>query len=156
MLDITILAIGKIKEKNYRELTEEYLKRLSPNAIVKIEELKSEPFYEGTVIEKVKDAESEKLIAFLEKCRFDNIFILDERGREYTSEEFSDKLQQIVGKTVFVIGGALGMNEKLLNYTGAERMALSKMTFLHEMTRVILLEQIYRAVAIMRNKRYHY
>ncbi len=150
------MAIGKIKEKNYRELMEEYLKRLSPNAVVKIEELKSEPFYEGTVVEKIKETESEKLIAFLKKHQFDNIFILDEKGREYTSDEFSEKLRQTVGKTVFVIGGSLGMSEKLLNYAGTEKIALSKMTFLHEMTRVILLEQIYRAVAIMRNKRYHY
>ncbi len=157
MLKITILAVGKIKEKNYAELMAEYLKRLSVDAVVEMVEMKSEPFRSQSDYEKVKKAEGRRIIDFLEKRPASKIFILDERGKEFTSEEFAGLLErEQQAEIVFVIGGSLGLSDEILNYPKAQKMALSKMTFLHEMIRVILLEQIYRAVAIMKNKRYHY
>lgn len=156
MLKITILSVGKIKEKYYQDIIDEYLKRLLPYAKVDFEILKSEPFYDRSDKEAIKIKEGEKIVAFLNKNRSSRIFVMDEKGKEFTSKEFSQKIHNGTEPIIFVIGGSLGLSQDVLDYPGASKIALSKMTFLHEMTQVILMEQIYRAVAIEKGKKYHY
>lgn len=154
MFNITIVAIGKLKEKYFQEAFGEYTKRLSPYCAVEVMELKPESFGSGDK-DRAKAKEGEKIIKFLENNKRSKIFILDEHGRKFTSPQFAELLKPITEPMVFVIGGSLGFSDEVLNYP-AEKIALSDMTFPHELARVNLIEQIYRAVTIIKGKEYHY
>lgn len=153
MLEIIIIAIGKIKNEFFSGAIQEYLLRLKPYASVKILELTPEAFSDSSR-DKAKKTEGERILSALEKYAGAEIFLLHERGKEMDSVKFSEKLSSTSGKVVFVVAGALGFNEEVLQKYG--QLSLSKMTFPHEMARLILLEQIYRATAIIRGKTYHY
>lgn len=155
MLDITILAVGKIKEEYFKKACGEYVKRLSPYARISIEEIPYKPFHHDGEKNKVKQKEGERIKRFLEKRGECEVFVLDERGREYTSKQFAGTLEKISKPIVFVIGGSLGMSEDVLSLPH-KKIALSSLTFPHELVRVILLEQIYRATTIIHGKTYHY
>lgn len=157
MLKITILAVGKLKNNNFKGAFDEYLKMSSPYANIKLEELIPEPFYDNSDKEKIKEKEGVKILKYLDKFPQAEIFILDERGKEFRSEEFSKFLFNKESEhLVFVIGGTLGMDKKILSQGNFIKISLSQMTLPHEMVRVILAEQIYRAIAINKNKSYHY
>lgn len=154
MFDITILAVGKIKEKHFAAGINEYLKRLKPYASLKVVELDSVSFSD-TNREKAKNEEGKKIIKYLDKNENKHIVILDEHGLDFTSHRFAEYLQELNKPIIFVIGGALGMSKEVLDradYT----MALSQFTFPHELARLVLVEQIYRAATIANNKTYHY
>jgi 23S rRNA (pseudouridine1915-N3)-methyltransferase len=153
MLEIIIIAIGKIKNEYFSGAIGEYLTRLKPYAAVKILELSPEPFTESNR-DKAKKAEGERILSALEKYAGEAVLLLHERGREIDSVKLSEKLAATNGKTVFVIAGALGFDEQVL--TKYNQLSLSKMTFPHELARLILLEQIYRATTIIKGKTYHY
>jgi len=153
MLDIVILTVGKIKESYYVEAASEYLKRLKPYARVLFEEIKPESFSESTHTS-AKKIEGERIINILQRYRGAEILLLDESGQEFDSLEFSNKLNKVPGKIVFVIAGSLGWDKKI--FDGYKRFSLSKFTFPHELARVVLLEQIYRAATIIAGKIYHY
>lgn len=154
MFNITILAIGKIKEKHYQAAFEEYLKRLKPYAKIIVQELKVESFNEGNK-NKAKDYEAQRILAYLKKYPESQVFILDEHGPEYTSLEFTKILEKTNSHFIFVIGGSLGyVPEVLKRYE--QHLSLSKMTMPHELARVVLIEQLYRAVTIVNKKEYHY
>lgn len=157
MLKITIIAIGKIKNKNFKNSFDDYLKMICPYASVKIIEVDSEPFFDNSDKEKIKQKEGEKIYKHLNKFSSGIIFILDERGQEFDSKSFSERL--FFGEKeeiIFVIGGSLGLSEEILGYKNSFKISLSKLTFPHELVRVLLMEQIFRAIAINRNKSYHY
>lgn len=155
MLDIIIIAVGKMKDKNYAAAAAEYVKRLSPYARLKIEELKAEPFTTEADKLKAKNKEQEKLLSLLNNYPQSTVWLLNERGEEFTSTALAKECQEISGQLVLVIGGTLGFGEKLLggNY---RKFALSRLTLPHELARVVLLEQLYRAVCIIKGKSYHY
>jgi len=155
MFDITILAVGKIKEEYFKEACGEYIKRLSPYARISIEEIPYEPFHHDGEKTKAKQKEGERIKKFLEKRDNCEIFLLDEHGREYTSEQFAGAMEKISAPIVFVIGGSLGMSEEVLSLP-YKKIALSSLTFPHELVRVVVLEQIYRVVTIINNKTYHH
>lgn len=155
MFSITILAIGKIKERYFAEAIEEYKKRLKPYAKIDIVELKVEPFSENTK-DKAKNIEAKRILSFLEKHSDGQIFILDENGKNPASREFAQMIEKSENNHfIFVIGGSLGFAKEILEKPWP-KISLSAMTFPHEMARVILIEQIYRAVTIIKNKDYHY
>ena len=154
MLDITILAVGKIKEKYFAEAINEYTKRLKIYAAMKVVEIESTSFSSGNR-EKAKKEEGEKILKYLKKNEGKHIIILDEHGLDFTSQQFSKYLQEINKPIVFVIGGALGLSQEVLDIADYT-MALSQFTFPHEMARLVLAEQIYRASTIANNKTYHY
>ena len=147
-MKITILAIGKLKERYLMEAVEEYLKRLKPYATVEIVELQ-----ECRTIEE----EGEKLISRLPKDSW--ICVLDVFGELMSSEQFAQTMSNLAlkgqSKLVFVIGGAFGISDKIRKMANL-RLSLSKMTFTHQMTRLILIEQIYRAFKINRGEPYHW
>jgi 23S rRNA (pseudouridine1915-N3)-methyltransferase len=152
MLEIIIIAIGKVKNESFAAAIKEYLARLKPYASVKITELVPEPFNDSNR-GKAKQLEGGRIVRALEKYDRSEIFLLHERGKEITSMKFSEKLSA-QGKAIFVIAGALGFDESVL--TQYQQFSLSEMTFPHEMARLILLEQIYRAATIIKGKTYHY
>ncbi len=112
--------------------------------------------YEST-INSIKEKESKKIIQNIKKDSY--VIALDLKGKQYTSEEFSEKLEDIAtnynSNITFIIGGTLGMTEEVLNLS-KEKICFSKMTFPHQLIRVFLLEQLFRAFKISNNETYHW
>jgi len=156
MLDITIVAIGKVKEGYYRDALFEYQKRLSPYARLKIVELPAAPFLKNSQ-EQAKEFEGEVIENFLHKSEKSHnsavVYLLAERGQTFTSIEFAAWLNK-KQPLILVIGGALGFSEAL--YRKYPQISLSPLTFPHELARVVLIEQIYRATTIINKKTYNY
>lgn len=153
MKNISILCLGTIKEAYFKQAFLEYEKRISRNIKLKIIELPAKGFSEKNTL-MIKKQESQRVLNFLEKNKDSEVFLLSENGEELSSVQFSQKIFKINEPIIFVIAGTLGFDFEILkNY---RKISLSKMTFLHEMARVILIEQIYRAVNIEKGKKYHY
>jgi 23S rRNA (pseudouridine1915-N3)-methyltransferase len=153
MFDIKIVAVDIVRNNDLAGAISEYLLRLKPYASVKIEEVKPESFSIGTK-DKAKKIEGERLNKLLLKYPKECVYLLHEKGQEFTSEDFAQKIEAGNGKAVFVIGGALGFDHEILEKY--RQISLSRMTFPHELARLVLLEQIYRAATIIRGKEYHY
>ncbi len=162
-MKITILCVGKIKEKFYRDAIAEYEKRLSRYCKLEIIEVADEKTPEGaseTVELQIKEKEAERMIARMEKYLRDGAFVcaLAIDGKQLDSVELSKKIDRLgTGGTshiIFLIGGSLGMADSLLKRADM-KLSFSKMTFPHQLMRVILLEQIYRAYRIMNGEPYH-
>ncbi|HZJ40755.1 MAG TPA: 23S rRNA (pseudouridine(1915)-N(3))-methyltransferase RlmH [Candidatus Saccharimonadales bacterium] len=153
MMNVIIVTYGKIKQENLRALELEYLKRLKPYARVRIEELKAESFSKSGQ-EATKRVEGERLQNYLSTYKSGNIFLLAEKGEEFDSVEFSKKVSSFSAPLILVIGGALGYSQKIFQMY--KKISLSKLTFPHELARVVLLEQLYRATTIDNQKTYHY
>ena len=159
MIKINLLCVGKIKESYLVDGIKEYLKRLSKYAKVEIKELEDEKIPSKTndsIDNAIKIKESEKIISSLK--RDDYNILLDVYGEKVTSEKFASKLDKIISEgnssINFIIAGSLGPSEelrKIVNY----KLSLSELTFTHQMTRLILLEQIYRCFKINNNEVYH-
>ena len=156
MLDLTLIAHGKIKEKAYQKMVEEYLKRLKPLARLKYIELEAVSFSSKNQ-EAIKKLEGEKLNNYLEKYLNNNsgavVYLLAERGQKFNSVDFAHWLNK-KQPLILVIGGALGFSDEI--YNSYPSLSLSDLTYPHELARLILLEQIYRAATILNNKNYHY
>jgi len=152
MLDITLVAIGKIKDKSYSTLVLEYLKRIKPYARLRVVELEAVPFSEK-LRDKAKDFEGEKITNFLNKNKEAVVYLLAERGESFNSLKLASWLEK-KSPLVFILGGALGFSDVL--YKKYPALSLSPLTFPHELARVVLLEQIYRATTILQHKNYHY
>lgn len=160
MINIKLICIGKVKEKSMQDLIDEYLKKISKFAKVEIIELPDEKIPDNASLkdeEKIKLIESDRIINIINKIGKTHIFILDLKGKEYTSVELSKKIENslLTASTLtFIIGGSLGMSEKLKKYSD-DLISFSKLTFPHQLFRVFLLEQIYRSFKIMNNETYH-
>ena len=159
MLKINIICIGKIKENYLKDAINEYVKRLSKYCNINIIEKKKKkipnnPSEKDSLI--IKNKEGEKILNHLKKDSY--IICLDLKGKQYTSEEFSKKLEEIPlnhsSEVSFVIGGSLGIAKDVLDIAD-ELISFSKMTFPHQLFRVLLLEQIFRAFKISNNEAYH-
>ncbi|NCB42083.1 MAG: 23S rRNA (pseudouridine(1915)-N(3))-methyltransferase RlmH [Clostridia bacterium] len=160
-MNISILCIGKLKEKYWIDAVDEYRKRLSRFCKLIITEIaeKRLPDKAGVSEEKVViEAESKRLFEKLPKSANAYIIVLDVKGNQMTSPELAGKFSELalMGKSdiVFVLGGSLGLSEELLNRANL-RLSFSKMTFPHQLMRPLLLEQIYRAFKINANETYH-
>lgn len=158
MVTINIICTGKIKEKYLKDAIDEYSKRLSKFCKLNILELtdKKIPDKSNSSIEnEIKNIESVNVINHLKKDTY--IICLDLKGKQFSSEEFAQDIQDISmlhSNITFIIGGSLGMSEKLLNLAN-QKICFSKMTFPHQLIRVFLLEQIYRAFKIINGENYH-
>ncbi len=158
-MKITILTVGKLKEKYLKDAIAEYTKRLSAYCKIILVEVPDEKAPEN-LSEKDKlqliNKEGERLLQKIKDQQY--VIALDLKGRQRTSEEFSKEIDnlQIIGKSdvVFIIGGSLGLSSSVLNRANTS-ISFSKMTFPHQLMKVILIEQIYRAYRIMRNEPYH-
>lgn len=159
MMKIKIFCIGKLKEAYLKEAEQEYLKRLSRFCKVDIIEINDIPIPENSSFkdeEKIKDKEFENLTNKIDKNSY-NIF-LDLNGKEYTSIQLARKIldyQSLPYNYInFFIGGSLGFSRKM-NDIANEKIRLSNLTFTHQMTRIIFLEQLYRSFKINANESYH-
>lgn len=151
MINITLVTIGKIKELYLNKTSLEYIKRIKPYGRLVIEELKAESFLESTK-NKAKDLEASRIQSFLDKKNGAEIYLLAEHGVLYNSLDFAKKIDN--KDLVLVIAGSLGFAKELEDKY--PKISLSPLTFPHELARVVLLEQIYRAATILSNKEYHY
>ncbi len=149
---IKIICLGKIKEKFFEDAIKEYTKRLSKYHQVEIIELPDEGIADSKVALK---KEKEKILKVLNKK--DYIITLEIEGKEESSPEFAKRLENLFienSNITFIIGGSYGLDDEikaLSNY----KLSFSKMTFPHQLFRIILLEQIYRAFKIINNEEYH-
>lgn len=159
MIHINIICIGKLKETYLKDAVTEYCKRLSKYCALNIIELPDEKIPNSLSekeIDLIKAKESNNILNQIKKDSY--IICLDLNGKQYTSEEFSQKIEYISANynssITFIIGGSLGLSKELLTSSN-ELISFSKMTFPHQLFRVFLLEQIFRAFKISRNENYH-
>lgn len=158
MLNITIICVGKIKETYLKDAISEYSKRLSKYCKLNIIELNDEKIPDKTndsINSIIKEKESQNIINNIKKDSY--VIALDLSGKEYSSPNFSKKIESISlekSSITFLIGGSLGLNENVLKLAN-EKICFSKMTFPHQLIRVFLLEQTYRAFKISNNEAYH-
>jgi 23S rRNA (pseudouridine1915-N3)-methyltransferase len=158
-VNISIITIGKLKEKYLKAGIDEYLKRLSSYAKIEVIEMSDEKAPEElspAEMEQVKQKEGEKLLSKLSPDTYVIALAID--GKMKSSEELADSLDKLAtygkSKIAFVIGGSLGLSQAVLNRAD-EKLSFSKMTFPHQLMRLILLEQVYRAFRINRGEPYH-
>lgn len=152
MIDITLLAVGKIKDKSYLALVDDYLKRIKPYARIKVVELEAVPFSEKLRV-KAKEFEGEKIENFLSKQKEALVYLLAERGKLFSSVELAHWFEK-KSPLILVLGGALGFSDFL--YKKYPSLSLSPLTFPHELARVVIIEQLYRSATILQKKNYHY
>ena len=158
-MNIEIICVGKIKEKYLEDAIKEYSKRLTRYCKLKITELKDEKTIDGqseALDIRIKEVEGERILKAISDDAY--VFILDLKGKEIDSVDFSKKIDnlKISGKSSiqFVIGGSLGLSDSVVKKADF-LLKFSEMTFPHQLMRVILLEQVYRAFRIMNNEPYH-
>lgn len=155
-MKIKIIALGKIKEKFLKDGIDEYIKRLRPYTPLEIIELTPIEIKDENLTEKILDMEAEKILANIKPSSF--IVTMEIGGKQFDSVDFSKKIEEITNsgtsEMVFIIGSSCGLSKKVCEVSDM-KLSLSKMTFLHQFTRLILLEQIYRAFKISKNETYH-
>ena len=149
---IKIITVGHIKEKYLSDAIEEYKKRISKYSKIEIQEIKDEGILEK---EKALSIEGEKILKNIQDK--DYVITLEIDGKELSSEEFSKKIETIQienSNITFIIGGSFGLSDKVKERSNL-KISFSKLTFPHQLFRVILLEQIYRSFKIINNESYH-
>lgn len=158
-MNITIVAVGKLKEKYLQQGIQEYMKRLSTYAKVQIVEVPDEKAPEtlsDKEAERVKAREGERILAKISPEAY--VITLEINGKMLTSEQLAGKMDELAlygkSKFVFVIGGSLGLSEAVMKRSNFA-LSFSKMTFPHQLMRLVLLEQVYRAWRINRGEPYH-
>ena len=151
---------GKLKEDYLKEAIAEYSKRLSKYCNLSFTELQDEKLpskINDSIINEIKSKEALKIINSIKKDSY--VMSLDLKGKQYTSEEFSEKIENITvngfSTITLIIGGTLGLTEDVLKNSN-ELICFSKMTFPHQLIRVFLLEQLFRAFKISNNETYHW
>ncbi len=153
-MQIDLIVVGKLKEKSMQQMCNEYIKRLGSYCKLNVIELKDESNNLDESL--VMTREAEAINKVLDEKSY--IIIMDIDGKQMTSEAFSTKIDEITtydnSKITFVIGGSLGIDPSIKAKANL-RMSFSKMTFPHQLFRVMLLEQIYRQFRIARNEPYH-
>lgn len=158
-MKIRIICVGKVKEPFFREAVEEYTKRLSKFSSVEIVELQDEKTLDGasdSLNEQVLKKEGDRILSKLKDS--DYLITLEIEGKKLTSEGLADKISSVClngySNITFVIGGSLGLDKRIKDKADY-KLSFSDMTFPHQLMRVILLEQIYRAFKINAGEPYH-
>lgn len=158
-MNITIIGAGKIREKYLTGAIEEYSRRLSRYCRLRITEVADEPTPDGAGEKEemlIRQKEGERILKAVPAGSY--VIALAISGKSLSSEEFSEKIDSLavggVSHITFLIGGSLGLSDECLKQADFH-LSFSRMTFPHQLMRVILLEQIYRGFRIMRNEPYH-
>lgn len=157
-MNINIVAVGSIKEKFFKDAVSEYAKRLSRYVklnIIEVKDEKTPAMASALEEEKIKEVESERILSKLPNSY---VVALTIDGKKYSSEELAKRMEKYdilsKGNLSFIIGGSLGLHKSIIDRAD-EKLSFSEMTFPHQLMRVILLEQIYRAYRIRNNEPYH-
>lgn len=158
-MKITLITVGKIKEKYLKDAIAEYSKRLSRYCKLEIVEVADEktPDHASEVMEDaIRSKEGERILKYVKEDAF--VITLEIGGKQLSSEELAEKIDRLgiqgVSHIIFIIGGSIGLGKEVLaksNYA----LSFSKMTFPHQLMRVILLEQVYRSYRIIMKEPYH-
>ena len=155
-MKIKIIALGKIKEKFLKEGIDEFLKRLTPYTSIEIIEISPIEIKDENLTEKVLEQEAEKILSYIKPQSY--VITMEIKGKQLSSEEFAEKIEELTNngesEIIFVIGSSCGIGKSVLNRANF-KMSMSKMTFLHQFARLLLVEQIYRAFKIIKNETYH-
>ncbi len=156
---VNVLCVGRLKEKFYAEACAEFKKRISRYAdmdIIEVNDEKAPEQLSAALMEQVKDAEGKRILEKIVTGEY--IIAMDLKGKELTSPELSELMEEVMnsGKSriSFIIGGSLGLSDDVLKRAD-KRISFGKPTFSHQIFRIMLLEQIYRAFKIMRGEPYH-
>lgn len=158
MINVTLIAVGKLKESYLRDGCKEYIKRLGAYSKIKIIEINEERAGDNPGSNEIKaiiEKEGERIAAKIPKGAV--VFPLCIEGREYSSPDFSRLIENISLETsqlCFVIGGSFGLSDTIKSM-GKYRLSFGKMTLPHQLARMVLLEQIYRAFSISNHSKYH-
>jgi len=154
---LSIICMGRTRERFIQDGIEKYLRYLKPYAPAELKVLREEKVEDLRDAPRIRKLEAAKIAKALSPNAY--VVAMDERGREFTSHEFAAFLDKALEKGTremsFVLGGAMGLDESVIGKAGAV-LALSRWTLTHEMARLVLLEQIYRAFTIIKGKTYHY
>lgn len=155
-MNIKIIALGKIKEKFLKDGINEFLKRLTPYASLEITELSAIEIKDENLTAKILEQEGEKILSHIKPQSF--VITMEIKGKMFSSEEFAKKIEDItndgISEIIFVIGSSCGISPTVSARANL-KMSMSKMTFLHQFARLILVEQIYRAFKIIKGETYH-
>ncbi len=155
-MKIKIIAPGRIKEKFLKDGIDEFLKRLTPYAAVEVTEITPVEIKDVHLIERALDEEGEKILSFIKPQSY--VITMEISGKQFSSEEFARKIEDLTNEgqseIIFVIGSSCGISKKVSARANL-KMSMSKMTFLHQFARLILIEQIYRAFKIIKGETYH-
>lgn len=158
-MKITIITVGKIKETYLKDAINEYCKRLSKYCKVEIMEVADEktPDHASETVEnQIRLKEGDRILKLVKDDAY--VITLEIQGRQLTSEELADKINTLgiqgISHIVFIIGGSIGLGKAVLSRSNYA-LSFSKMTFPHQLMRVILLEQIYRSYRIIHGEPYH-
>ena len=159
-MKITLITVGKIKEKYLRDAIAEYSKRLSRYCKLEIIEVADEktPDHASDVVENtIRDKEAERIMKYVKEDTY--VITLEINGKLLSSEELSEKINHLgiqgTSHITFIIGGSIGLGKEVLARSDYA-LSFSKMTFTHQMIRLLLIEQIYRAFKISRGEKYHW
>lgn len=155
-MKIKIIALGKIKEKFLKDGIEEFLKRLIPYTTIEIIELTPVEIKDENLIQKALEQEAEKILSQIKPNSY--IITLEILGKQLSSEDFAKKINEItnsgIGELIFIIGSSHGISQRISQKANF-KLSISKMTFLHQFARLLLVEQIYRAFKILKGETYH-
>lgn len=155
-MKIKIIALGKVNEKYLKNGIEEFLKRIAPYAAIEVLQLKPVEIKDEHLIQRALDLESEKILEAIKPSSY--VITLEIGGAMLTSEDFAVKVNEIINsginELVFIIGSSHGISQKVSKRADF-KLSLSRMTFLHNFARLILVEQIYRAFKIIKGEVYH-
>lgn len=154
MYDLKIITIDQIKNKQINDLLEDYQKRLRPYARLQIIQLAAQSFSSHSKNQACQK-EGQVLLTHLAKYSPEQVYLLQENGQLYDSQQFASWLAKRIGPIILVIAGSLGFSKEVMD-TYSQSLSLSKLTFPHEIARLLLLEQLYRASCINNGKNYHY
>ncbi len=156
-MKLVVVCLGKTRERFVQEGIAKYLRYLKPYAEIEVRELREEKIHDLKDAPTIRKREAEKILKTIPSGAF--LAALDERGHEFTSHEFAyflnNRIESCVREMAFVFGGAMGLDESITEKAD-NVIAMSRWTFTHEMARLVLLEQIYRAFTIIKGKTYHY
>lgn len=155
-MNIKIISVGKLREKFFFDAAQEYLKRLTSYDSVFVTEIQAKSIKDDALIEKYKDEEAEKILTHIKENSF--VITLEIEGKNLSSIDFAKKLKELknlgLQEIIFIIGGANGLSTKISKLSNL-KLSFSKMTFPHQLARIMLLEQLYRAERILANEPYH-
>lgn len=158
-MKITVITVGKIKEKFTRDAIAEYAKRLSKYCKLEIIEVADEKTQENAseiVCNQIRQKEGERILKYIREDAF--VVTLEIKGKLLTSEELAEKIEKLgvqgTSHIIFVIGGSIGLSQEVMKKSNFA-LSFSKMTFPHQLMRVILLEQVYRSYRIISGEPYH-
>ena len=159
MLNITIIAVGKLKEQYLRDASAEYQKRLSTLCKLNIIEVNPEKLSDNPSAKEIENALSSEAKKIIEKIpKGAKVYSMCIEGKQRTSEELSHEIDGLalegVSNIVFIIGGSFGLSDEVKKLS-AYRLSMSKMTFPHQIARIMLIEQIYRSMQISIGTKYH-